>query len=366
MDWRKQIVSDSAYIAEYLNLNEEEIKEIEQISKKHPFQTTRYYLSLIDKEDKDDPIRKMQIPTNLEEVDEGEWDTSGEKQNTKLEGLQHKYERTALLLSTNACAMYCRHCFRKRLVGINNNEILNNFDAAADYIEAHDEINNILISGGDSLMLSTETLKHFLERLVSIEHLDFIRLGTRIPVVLPQRISEDKALLDLLEHYGKMKKIYVITQFNHPKELTEEAVEAIAQLSSRGISVNNQTVLLKGVNSEPNVLAELMNKLVKAGVHPYYVFQCRPVKGVKNIFQMNFKEGIDIVREAKKELSGPAKRFKFALSHKTGKIEILGRKDNIGLFKYHQSPDRNRIGEVFMKELTSDLAWFEDDFYDQL
>lgn len=366
MNWKKEMIRDINYVSECLNLTEEEKTKIEEVSKIHPFCTTNYYLSLIDKSNLNDPLRMMQIPMELENSEDGDIDTSGESENTKLQGLQHKYDKTALVLSTTACAMYCRHCFRKRLVGLSSDEVMNNFEEALKYIEKNDSINNVLISGGDSFMLDASILEMFLEKLVRVEHLNFIRFGTRMPVVLPQRIYEDEYLLEILEKYNKKKQIYIITQFNHPREITTQSIEAINRLKRIGVVVNNQTVLLKGVNSDPLVLSDLMTKLVKIGVNPYYVFQCRPVKGVKNIFQLDFKEGIDIVRDAKKELSGLAKRFKFALSHKTGKIEILGRKDNIGIFKYHQSPNKDRMGEVFMKELTEGLAWFDDDFYEKL
>lgn len=279
-----------------------------------------------------------------------------------MQGLQHKYKTTALLLATNSCAMYCRHCFRKRLVGLSNQEVLSNFEKAVSYIKDHKEINNILITGGDAFFLPTNIIKFFMETLSKIEHIDFIRFGTRLPVVLPDRIIQDDELLEALEHYSKMKQVYIVTQFNHPRELTNKSVEGIYKLKKAGVIINNQTVLLKGVNDDPNVLAKLMNDLVKYGVNPYYLFQCRPVKGVKHSFQVPLLKGVKIVEEAKKSLSGHSKRFKFIMSHKTGKIEILGEYNKQILFKYHQSPLDSKMGTIFSVKVGEKQGWLEDDF----
>lgn len=362
MNINDQLIRDLEEMKDYLHLSEEAYEQAVKTAEDHPFQTTRYYMNLIDSNDPDDPIRKMQFPTLLESSTEGFEDTSGEADNTVAQGLQHKYERTALLLSTSVCYMYCRHCFRKRLVGMNSEEILRSFDEAFDYIKDHPQINNVLISGGDSFTLANSTIRYMLEKLYSLEHIEFIRFGTRVPVVLPQRISEDQELLDILEEYAKVKQIYVVTQFNHPRELTEEAVKAAQALQSRGIIILNQTVLLKGVNADPLVLGDLMRRMVNIGINPYYVFQCRPVKGVKNIFQLPLLEAVDIVEKAKSEVSGLGKRFRFAMSHVSGKIEILGRMGNYVLFKQHQSPDKNAMGEMFFVEADDKLAWLPDNF----
>ncbi len=173
-------------------------------------------------------------------------DTSGEKDYTVVPGLQHKYAKTALLLITNKCAVYCRHCFRKRLIGKENDEVLIDLEPVVRYIDEHREIDNVLISGGDSFFISNKRIRELLERFSAIEHLEFIRFGTRIPVVMPSRIYLDHHLLDLFEEYSKKVRIQVVTQFNHPKEVTPEAAKAIEALRSRDIQVRNQAVLLKG------------------------------------------------------------------------------------------------------------------------
>lgn len=327
---------------------EDLLKELVEI---HPMSTTRYYLSLLDPEDPADPIRKMSIPSISEADLSGDYDTSGEGENTKLTGLQHKYSTTVLLLSTNRCAAYCRHCFRKRMVGTKTRETVELFDETVKYIREHKEINNVLISGGDPLMLPTEVIAEFLEKLYSIEHLDFVRIGTRIPVVFPARIKEDGDLLKIFRKFSSEgKQLYIVTQFNHPREFSKEAVEGIEAIKSSGAIIGNQSVLLRGVNDHPKIMAELQNQMTRVGIIPYYVFQCRPVKRVKSGFQVPLIEGYRIIEEAKKHLNGHSKRFRYIMSHKTGKIEIVGIVGDEILFKYHQAKNPENFGKIFTKK----------------
>ncbi|MCK4978942.1 MAG: KamA family radical SAM protein, partial [Candidatus Delongbacteria bacterium] len=253
---------------------------------------TKHYLSLIDFDDPDDPIKKMIVPS-LDEMNlAGSYDTSGEKSNTKFIGFQHKYDQTALILATNKCASFCRFCFRKRMVGKTTIEIIKNFKQTADYIRQHEEINNVLITGGDPFMLETEVIQNFLEELGNIEHLDFIRFGTKIPVFLPDRFLKDEELLKLFYRFAKHKKqIYLVFQIDHPREITTALKRAVRKILRTGVIINNQTVLMKGVNDDPVILAELMRKMVSIGINPYYVFQCRPVKRVKHHFQLSLYKG---------------------------------------------------------------------------
>lgn len=345
----------------FIPIAEDDVQAYKDISKKYPISSTKYYLDLIDPSDPNDPIRKMCVPTINEFDVDGNFDTSGETQNTKMKGLQHKYQQTALLLSTNKCAMYCRHCFRKRLVGTTSTETLAFINDAVAYVNEHPEINNVLITGGDSFLLETELIEKYLQALTEIPHLDFIRFGTRTPVVFPERISSDPQLLNILKKYSEKKRIYVVTQFNHPKELTEEAVGSVKLLLKHNIIVNNQTVLLKGVNDTPETLASLLNQLVKNGIVPYYIFQCRPVTGVKNQFQLSLEDAIDVVEDARKLMNGHSKRIKFCMSHETGKIEIIGRFNSQMLFKYHQSKFPENHGRIFSVDLKPNQAWLEPD-----
>lgn len=344
----------------YVDLSSEETRKQKRIIERHPMRITPYYLSLIDWDDPHDPIRKMAIPS-LEELSlKGSYDTSGEAENTKLRGLQHKYAETALILATSKCATYCRHCFRKRLVGLETEEIMANFEDAADYVRHHEEINNVLISGGDPLTLSNGIIKRFFLVLSGIPHLDFVRFGSRAPVTWPSRF-EDSELLKMMETYSQQeRRVYVVTQFNHPREITSQSIKAVYNLTKSGVVINNQTVLLKEVNDDPETLASLQNGLVGIGVNPYYVFQCRPVKRVKHYFQVPLCKGVNIVERAKAKCNGHSKRFKYIMSHKTGKIEILGIVGNEIYFKYHQAKDKKNLGKIFKRKADEKAGWLDD------
>ena len=364
MAWEKELeesISTIAQLRNYIELRPEMEQQLQEIVAIHPMRITQYYMSLIDKHDPNDPIRKMAVPSEEELNLFGSYDPSGERENTKMPGLQHKYAQTALILATNRCATYCRYCFRKRLVGLPTEEILQRFNGAAKYIENHEEINNVLISGGDPFVLSTGVIKEFLEKLLNIPHLDFIRFGTRVPVTFPVRILEDAELLTVLENNSQEnRRIYVVTQFNHPREITQKATDAVSRLIRSGVILDNQTVLLKGVNDDPETLAELQNKLVSIGVNPYYVFQCRPVKRVKNNFQVPLYKGYEIVDRAKKKLNGHSKRFKYIMSHQTGKIEIVGVMADYIYLKYHQARATENLGKFFKRKINKTAGWLDE------
>lgn len=341
-----------------IDKNDERAREILE---KYPMSISRYYLSLINPENEADCIRRMSIPSFSEMDLSGTFDTSGESSNTKLKGLQHKYPQTVLLLSTNRCAMYCRYCFRKRMVGSHTEEIVENVEEVFAYIKEHCEINNVLISGGDSFLLDNDMIERYLSALCSIPHINYIRFGTKTPVVFPQRITEDTELQDILQKYASKKQIYVVTQFNHPLELTEDALKAVKCLQSLGLIVKNQTVLLKGVNDTPSVLSDLLQQFTGLGILPYYIFQCRPVTGVKNQFQVPLQKGYDIIEQVKAMQNGNGKCFRYVLSNPDGKVEILGRMDDGRMaFKYHQAKNPENLGRIFVKEVPDDMCWVEE------
>jgi KamA family protein len=345
-------------LKEILHLSDQEVAALNKITEEYPMLTNKYYLSLIDPDDPADPIRKMSVPSLWELEQGGDSDTSGEKSNTVMTGMQHKYSQTALMLSTNECFMYCRHCFRKRMVGVTDTEVASQLAQMKEYLLAHPSVNNILISGGDSFFNSNARIAQYLETFTALDQLDFIRFGTRVPVVLPQRISQDKELLDILKKYNEKKQIYVVTQFNHPRELTPESNAAIQALKEIGIIIKNQTVLLKEINDSADVLGELLSKLTISGVVPYYIFQCRPVRGVLNHFQVPLLEGCKIVDGAKSMQNGQGKCVRYAMSHPTGKIEIIGElSEGEMIFKYHQAKDPKDSCRIFTQKLTPDQCW---------
>ena len=360
-NWKERLEKCYRSVSELkdrFSFSDEEVSRLMEIEEKYPVCIPEYYLDLIDVDDRRDPIRKMCIPDAMEFSSGGEKDTSGEADNTVVQGMQHKYSQTALILSTNQCAMYCRHCFRKRLVGLSSEEIASHLPEMRDYVSSHTEINNVLISGGDAFLNSNEVIERYLKTFMPIENIEFIRFGTRTPVSFPYRITEDEELLKILERYGRDKSIIIVTQFNHPKEISEKAVKAVKLLLSAGCMVRNQTVLLKGVNDSSDVLATLMNKLVSTGVMPYYIFQCRPVEGVKNQYQVPLVKGVSIVDEGKSRMSGPAKAIRYVMSHPRGKIEILGRVGDELLFKFHQAKYKEDEARIFTRPVVMDECWF--------
>jgi len=363
MNWLEELnnnITSASELKQILHLTDEETSKLDKILDLFPMSLGNYYLSLINMEDETDPIRKMCIPSVTETEISGSFDTSGEALSTIITGLQHKYKQTALILSTNICAMYCRHCFRKRLVGTSDDEIAVHFDEIMDYINKHKEISNVLISGGDGFLNKNEVIEKYLSRLSQMEHLDFIRFGTRTPVVLPSRIYGDQELLDILERYNSKKTIYVITQFNHPNEITADAIKAVNALEKIGITVKNQAVLLKGVNDNAQIMATLLRKLTAVGIDPYYIFQCRPVTGVKNQFQVPFLQGYKIIEEAKAMVNGVGKSFRYVMSHESGKMEFLGTTaPNKMLFKYQEAKDPKNYGKLFEYEVSNSQCWLD-------
>lgn len=322
---------------------------------------TPYYLSLVNTNDPDDPIGKMCIPSLNEFDPGGSFDTSDEASNTKMDGLQHKYRQTVLLLSTNRCAMYCRHCFRKRMVGYSEAELNKRVDDVVEYVKKHHEVTNVLITGGDAFMNPNHILERYLKELTEIEHLDFIRFGSRVPVTFPKRIYDDQEFLDIFSKYAKRKTLYLVTQFNHPREITDQAIKAIQALISRGVQVRNQTVLLKGVNDDPKTLGALLAGLTRIGVVPYYIFQCLPVTGVKGRFQIPINEGMKIVDQAKSYQNGFGKAVRYVMSHPLGKIEIVCQLDNGGtLFKFHQNKYPSDQSRIFTRKLSKKDTWLDE------
>ncbi|MCH1983196.1 KamA family radical SAM protein [Ruminococcus sp. OA3] len=365
MKWKEELrynITEACEVKDLLKLDAVEEEQMCRILDRFPMTIPRYYYSLIDRENPDqDPIRKMCIPS-VEETDvAGDFDTSGEAENTVMPGMQHKYRETVMILSTNRCAMYCRHCFRKRLVGISDDETAENVEDMVEYVSTHKEISNVLISGGDAFLNSNEVIRRYLEAFSRIEHLDLIRFGTRTLVSLPKRIYEDPELIEMLKQYNRTKKIYVMTHVNHPKELTGEAKRAVGILNRAGITVKNQMVLLKGVNDSGETVGKLLREMTACGIIPYYIFQCRPVTGVKNQFQVPLERGYEIVEEAKHQQNGQGKCLRYVLSHVTGKIEILGNLPNGRmLFKYHQAKEEGDQGRIFTQRLKEGQTWLDE------
>jgi lysine 2,3-aminomutase len=260
---------------------------------------------LLDPEDPNCPIRRQAVPVAEEFVVSPHemTDPCAEDRDSPAPHLVHRYPDRVLLLSTDHCAMYCRHCTRRRLVGdheekTNNGQ--NRFDAAIEYIKSNRKIRDVLISGGDPLTLEDDELEDLIQRVRSISHVELLRLGTRVPVTLPQRITEN--LVNILKKYSP---IWMSIHFNHPKEITKRCKNACDMLSEAGIPLGSQTVLLKGINDRPYIMKKLVHELLQIRVRPYYIYQCDPVRGTQH-FRTPVAAGINIMEKLRGHTSGYA------------------------------------------------------------
>ncbi|WP_027094467.1 KamA family radical SAM protein [Cohnella thermotolerans] len=340
-------------------LTEAEREKLKLITNKFVFRVNDYYLNLIDWSDPNDPIRKLVIPSEGELAEYGRWDASDEDTNYVVPGCQHKYDSTALLIVSEVCGAYCRYCFRKRLFRNDVKEATTDVEPGLKYIASQPQISNVLLTGGDSLILATPKLGAILARLREIEHVQIIRLGSKIPVFNPMRIYEDEALLETLKTYSTPeKRIYVMAHINHPREITPEAVRGFEALHNAGVIIVNQTPILRGINDDPKVLGELLDKLSWAGVTPYYFFVNRPVAGNRD-FVLPLERVYRLVEEAKALTSGLGKRVRLSMSHTSGKIEILAIENGKAYLKYHQSRD-GEYGKFMTLDCPPDAAWFDD------
>lgn len=332
-----------------------------RVGEKFVFRTNDYYQSLIDWDDPDDPIRKIVVPDSAELNEWGRLDASHEEAYTKVPGLEHKYADTALLLCNDVCGAYCRFCFRKRLFMDDNDEVVRDISAGLSYIRAHPEISNVLLTGGDPLIMSTSKLEPIVAALRDIPHVKIIRMGSKMPAFNPFRITNDPSLAAMFEKYSTPQagRIYVMCHFNHPTELTPAARECLQYLQRYGVVTINQSPMIAGVNDDPTVLSELFDELSYLGVPPYYIFQCRPTEGNES-YSTPLERAYRIFSEAQARGSGLAKRARFAMSHMTGKIEVIGLTDDRILLKYHRAADPRRQGEVMIFKRMPDAHWFDD------
>ncbi len=305
-DWRWQLrnrLSTKAELAALLPLTADEDAAMEAAPGLFRVGITPYYFSLIDRAHPDCPVRMQVIPRSRElVVEEGDLvDPLGEDAHAPAKGIFHRYPDRCLLLAVDRCAIYCRHCNRRRLVGQEESPISRqDLEEAVGYIRRTPAIRDVLISGGDPLTLSTERLEDIVARVRAIPHVEIIRIGTRVPVVLPMRI--DDALCAMLRRYHPL---YINTHFNHPKELTPLARTACERLADAGIPLGNQTVLLRGVNSSVRVMRRLFTELLKVRVRPYYLFQGDVAAGTSHL-RTSVETGIEIMQNLRGWISGLA------------------------------------------------------------
>ncbi|MGE5592210.1 MAG: lysine 2,3-aminomutase [Betaproteobacteria bacterium] len=303
-DWRWQIrnrVTDVETLKKAVNLTPEEEEGATRCLERFRMAITPYYVSLMSPDDPHCPVRRQGVPTALElrSTPYDMVDPLHEDVDSPVPYLTHRYPDRVLFLVTNFCSMYCRHCTRRRLAGHADAQVTrDDIDRAIDYIRRTPEVRDVLVSGGDPLVLADDALEYVLAALRSIEHVEVIRIGTRTPVVLPQRITPE--LCAMLRKYHPL---WVNTHFNHPKEVTPESRKACEMLADAGIPLGNQSVLLRGVNDCPYVMKKLVHELVKMRVRPYYIYQCDLSMGLGH-FRTPVAKGIEIIEYLRGHTSG--------------------------------------------------------------
>lgn len=306
-DWHWQIkhrITTREDLSQIIKLTPEEEEGIKKANGKLSVAITPYWATLMDTEDPSCPLRRQAVPVSLESVASPHemTDPCAEDRDSPAPHLVHRYPDRVLLLATEHCAMYCRHCTRRRLVG-DHQEASNSrsrFDAAIEYIKSNKKVRDVLISGGDPLILEDEEIEDLLQKIRAISHVEFLRIGTRIPVTLPQRITEK--LVTMLKKYSPL---WMSIHFNHPKEITKRCKIACDMLADSGIPMGSQTVLLKGINDRPYIMKKLVHELLQIRVRPYYIYQCDPVKGTQH-FRTPVAVGINIMEKLRGYTSGYA------------------------------------------------------------
>ena len=303
-DWHWQVknrVETLEDLKKYIALTAEEEEGVRRTLGRLRMAITPYYLSLMDLDDPYDPIRRQAVPTahELEAAPYEAADPLHEDTDSPVKGLTHRYPDRVLFLVTDQCSMYCRHCTRRRFAGQKDCAVpMEQIEKCIEYIRGHEEVRDVLLSGGDALMLSDALLEKIIAEIRAIDHVEIIRIGTRTPVVCPQRITPE--LCAMLKKYHP---IWVNTHFNHPNEITPEAAAACARLADAGIPLGNQSVLLAGVNDCVHVMKKLVNELVYIRVRPYYLYACDPSLGLSH-FRTPVSKGIEIMEGLRGHTSG--------------------------------------------------------------
>jgi lysine 2,3-aminomutase len=306
-DWRWQsqnAIRSVRQLRDLLPFTPDELEAVGALEGEYKLAIPPYYFSLIDPDDPNDPIRLQSVSSSQELRNESGYeleDPLEEDQDAPVPGLTHRYPDRALLVTTHVCTMYCRFCTRKRATMVRGgwDAVSRNDERMIEYVRDHPEIRDVIVSGGDPLTLPITKLRFFLDNLAAIPHVDVIRIGTRVPVTLPQKLY-DRELIDLL---ASAEKVWIQTHFNHPREITPEAARVCKALLRAGMPVNNHTVLLKGVNDSLETMRRLMRALLRIKVRPYYLFHCDPVIGAGH-FRTSVWKGLEIMEGLRGHMSG--------------------------------------------------------------
>jgi len=305
-DWRWQLrhrITTLEQLKEIIDLTPEEVEGIKHSKGRLALAVTPYFASLMDPINPNCPIRRQAVP-RIEEIhfSKSEMvDPLGEDNHSPVPGLVHRYPDRVLLLVTDQCAVYCRYCTRRRLVGSNEKSITQgNFEEVVKYLKGHRKVRDVLLSGGDPLLLENERLEEMLSRLRAIPHIEVLRIGTRVPVTLPQRITG--GLVRMLKKYHPL---LISIHFTHPKEVTDQVRRACSELADGGFPLGSQTVLLKGINDKPYIMKKLLHELLKVRVRPYYIYQCDLAMGTEH-FRTSVATGIQIMEKLRGHTTGYA------------------------------------------------------------
>ena len=337
-----------------------EREKLKRVAERYVFRVNDYYLGLINWDDPNDPIKQLVIPREEELDDWGKLDASNEQAVTVAHGVQHKYPHTVLLLCNEVCGAYCRYCFRKRLFMDENDEVTNDVSEGLAYIARNPNVTNVLLTGGDPLLMSTRRLVEIIEALREIPHVEVVRIGSKMPAFNPWRVLDDYELQAAFRKYSTPeKRIYLMAHFDHPRELTDVAVRGIDCFIRNGVICVNQCPLIKGVNDDAEVLAALYRRLSFIGCPSYYLFQGRPTAGNRP-YEVPIVRGFEIFSQAHQQGSGLARRARFVMSHETGKIEVLAIDDRHMYMRYHRAKDAALRGQFMVFKRNDEAGWLDE------
>ena len=331
-----------------------------QVAARYAFRAPRRYLELIDWDDPNDPIARLIVPHPGELDDWGHLDASNEASITVAPGTQHKYPDTALLLCNEVCGGFCRYCFRKRLFMDGNAEVSLDVRPGVAYIAAHREITDVLLTGGDPLILSPRRLLDIVRSVAAIDHVQVVRIGSKMPAFDPQLLLQRPALIDrLADVVAAGTRIYLVTHFDHPRELSDDARELIDRMLRAGVVCANQCPIVRGINDDADTLVDLFQQLCAAGIAPYYLFQGRPTAG-NAPFEVPIAAGFRAFDAARSHVGGLAGRARMVMSHELGKIEVLAVDETSIYLRFHRAKHPDDLGR-FMRFVRDDDAYWLDD-----
>ncbi|BAY86926.1 lysine 2,3-aminomutase YodO family protein [Calothrix parasitica NIES-267] len=367
-NWRDELIESlklSSSAEDWLSLDDSDKQRVNQAKQRFPVMVPVGYADLVDWQNPSDPLRQLLIPSDEESSDIGSLDTSGEEFSTVIPGLQHKYEQTAVLIVTQACAGHCRYCFRRRLMSkdVMVKETIEDLQEAISYIKQHPEIDNVLLSGGDPMVCSTRRLANLLAALSQIPHIWQVRISSKLPAFLPSRFTTDSELLSVLNQYNSRFQIVFQCHFDHPREITPLAEKALFNLRQAGCLLTSQIALMRGVNAEVDTMTELYKRLHRLSVIPQYLFHPRPVKYATH-FQLSIIEAMNLVEEIRQRCNGSVKRFRYILTHSDGKLELIGLIKGSPMqlvARWHQVRRGLDKSGLMVVEINEDTVWLGED-----